>query len=194
MSTEIEIFRQRVIAARNNPRPLGRVQRKQAERHAYARAHGWPLSELVVTRTGEIRTFQEVGGNGYGISRVTPEVFSGAVDEVAWAERHLPIGSDHVEVGGVRGWVYDVHTNLGYDFTFFMYWDRFERVYRVRLVAPRLDLLGLVHATHLYSDGHLCLNASTSGERMFNNAFAKSALWADGISQMLEGHAWPWGE
>jgi len=193
MSTDLEVLRQRVLASRANPQPLPQSDRQLAQRHASARAKGWSLSDLVVTSTGDIRTVQQTGRQTYGVSRVTTEVFA-SVDEAALAAEYLPQGYDRVEVEGINGWAYDVNTPLGYDFTFFIYWDRFQRVYRVRLIAPALERMGLVHATHLYSDGHLCMSSNSNGERFFNNAYAKSVMWAHGISQMFEGHAWPWGE
>lgn len=193
MASDLESLRTRILAGRAHPVPLDPATMERSRRHAAARDRGWPLSDLVVTRTGEIRTVQETGKQAAGISRVTTEVFAGKVDEEAWAARHLPPGYSRFVDGDAPGWVYTVRTNHGDEFTLFLYWDRFQRVYRVRLIAPRLEQLGLVHATHLYSDGHLCISRG-AGERLFNNAYAKSAMWADGISHMIDGHAWPWGE
>jgi hypothetical protein len=191
MSQELERLRERVLAARRHPEPLPMEQQAYTRRHAAARAKGWELSDVVVTRTGEIRAIQETGH--YGVSRVTTEVFA-AVDEAALAARHLPPGYWRYEDSEYTGWAYGVTTNLGDSFTFFLHWDRFQRAYRVRLLDPALERLGLVHETHLYSDGYLCLSRNGSGEPMFNNAYAKSAMWADGISRLLRGHGWPWGE
>lgn len=191
-STELAILRERVLAARRNPQPLPAQLQEHTQRHARAREKGWTLSDLVVTRAGEIRTIQEAGSQT--VSRVTTEVFAGDVDETTWASQYLPHGYWRYSDDQFQGWAYTVNTNLGDAFTLFLYWDRFQRVYRVRLLDPPLEQLGLVHETHLYSDGHLCLSNGLGGERMFNNAFAKSAMWADGISRMLHGHAWPWGE
>ncbi|MGR7027210.1 hypothetical protein [Geodermatophilus sp. URMC 62] len=191
MSSELEQWRERVLAARRNPEPLPPEQQEIVRRHARAREKGWAVSDLVVTRTGEIQTIQQAGSQT--VSRVTTEVFA-AVDEVALAERHLPPGYWRYEDDDFEGWAYEVTTSLGDMFAFFLYFDRFQRVYRVRLLAPDLERLGLAHETHLFADGHLCLSDRGPGERMFNNAYAKSAMWADGISRMLRGHAWPWGE
>ena len=99
-----------------------------------------------------------------------------------------------VEFDGDEGWVYDVTTRQGHQFTFFLYRDAFQGRYFVRLVAPALEELGLEHETHLFSDGQLCLEPYGVGLALLPEAYAKSVLWADGISQMLDGHAWPWGE
>jgi hypothetical protein len=192
-SSELEALRTRILAARRAPEPIPPRAAQYPKRHARARQRGWSISDLVVTNTGEIRAIQDVGAST-AVSRVTTEIFSSQVDEAAWASQYLPSNHWRYNDDEVSGWAYNLTTTFGDTYTMFLYWDRYQKVYRVRLLDPPLERLGLVHETHLFSDGHLCLSRSAGGERLFNNAYAKSAMWADGISRMIRGHAWPWGE
>lgn len=193
-SSDLALLRSRVLQARLAPTPADPQVQSLVLAHRSARDAGHPVSELVVTRTGEITTVGELGGQTRGISRVTTEVFAATVGQTALAGEYLPAGHTALESDGVPGWVYDVTTRKGHQFTFFLYRDPYEGRYFVRLIAPELEKLKLAHATHLFSDGHLCLEPSGVGLPVLPQAYAKSVLWAEGIGQLLDGHAWPWGE
>lgn len=193
-STDLAQLRTRVLEARRTPTPFDAHTQDLVLAHRDARDSGREISDLVVTRTGEIRTVGDLDGQTRGVSRVTTEVFAASAGQVSLAREYLPEGHQPLDFEGDEGWVYDVTTRQGREFTFFLYRDRHAGRYYVRLVAPELERLGLEHATHLFDDGHLCLDPFGSGLTLLPEAYAKSVLWAEGISQMLDGHAWPWGE
>jgi hypothetical protein len=194
-NTSLSSLRELVFRARANPVPLPASTAAIARRHQQARDKGWTLSDLVVTREGEIRTIQETGRSST-VSRITTEVFAaGYFDEDALAAQHLPRSTTKVaDSSGGTGWVYPVTTDVGDTFELFLYRDHYLRLFRVRLMAPSLEQLGLMHETHLYGDGHLCISPAGPGLPMMNNAYARSVMWCHGISLMARGHAWPWGE
>jgi hypothetical protein len=195
MSHDLELLRQRVLEARRNPAPLDETSSALVEAHHAARRAGREVSDLVVTRDGQITTLDALGEADRGISRVTTEVFAAApAGQSALAREYLPAGHQPIELDDVSGWAYDITTRQGREFTFFLYKDPYEGRYFVRLVAPALEELGLAHETHLFEDGQLCLDPHNAGLALMPDAYAKSVLWADGIGQMLDGHAWPWGE
>lgn len=195
MSVDLDTLRQRVLEARRNPAPVDKESAELISAHEASRRAGRDVSDLVVTRTGEIMTIDQLGGATRGVSRVTTEVFAAPIaGQAALAREYLPEGHALIEVDDVSGWVYDVTTRHGHGFTFFLYKDLDEGRYFVKLVAPEMEDLGLDHQTHLYCDGQLCLDPYGAGQTLMPEAYAKSVLWADGIGQLLDGHAWPWGE
>lgn len=193
-STDLAQLRTRILEARRTPAPFDAHTRDLVLAHRAARDSGHELSDLVVTRTGEITIVGDLQGQTRGVSRVTTEVFAATTGQASLAREYLPDGYAQLDFEGDLGWVYDVTTRQGHRFTFFLYRDRYLGRYYVRLIAPELERLGLEHATHLFDDGHLCLDPFGAGLARLPEAYAKSVLWADGISQMLDGHAWPWGE
>ena len=193
-STSISALRDLVQRGQTEVAPVPARTTEIARRHNEARGKGWDVSDIVVS-DGYLRTIQE-SGRTTRISRITTEVFAAAVlDEDALAARYLPASARKImgENGGA-GWTYTVTTDLGDRFELFLYNDRANRQFRVRLLAPRLEQVRAGHDTHLFGDGHLCISASGSGQSMMNNAYAKSVMWCHGISLKLRGHAWPWGE
>lgn len=193
-TTSLADLRQRILAARANPVALPARTAEIARRHRSARQKDWSVSDVVVTRDGQLRTIQETGREAT-VSRITTEVFATApFDEDLFARRHLPSSAIKFHDGLHAGWIYNVLTDLGDTFQLFMYRDDSLRRYRVRLVAPQLELLGVPHETHIYGDGHLCISADSYGQQMLNVAYARSVMWCHGISLMVRGHAWPWGE
>lgn len=193
-STDLALPRSRVLAARRAPAPFDSHTQGLVLAHRNARDSGREFSDLVVTRTGEIRTVGDLDGPTRGVSRVTTQEFAATAWQTILAREYLPVGHQLLDVEGDQGWVYDVRTRQGYEFTFFLYHDRFGGRHFVRLVAPELERLGLAHSTHLFGDGHLCLGRAGAGLTFLPEAYAKSVLWAEGIGQLLDGHAWPWGE
>jgi hypothetical protein len=170
------------------PAPLAEAER----RHAYAREKGWDLSDVVVTKEGQI-VLKEDARAYTAVSRVTTQIFAARMeeDEAERVARHLPAATRKLG----NGWAYPVTNEFGDAFELFVCWDRYTRCFRVRLLAPDLEALGEVHRHHLYADGHLCLSPNVGGgQRRINNAYAESVQWCNGIGAVLRGHAWPWGE
>lgn len=77
-SSELEQLRSVILQARrdratNEPVPAN--LRRVVARHGRAREQGWNVSDVVVTRDGEIRTKDQVG-NDRAVSRVSTEIFA----------------------------------------------------------------------------------------------------------------------
>lgn len=193
-TTDLETLRDAVLRARANPSPLLAATAGLARRHRRARDNGWAVSDVVVTNKGNIRTIQE-SGESATVSRLSTEIFAAGtlVDDLA--ARHLPTSAVKVTgPDGGSGWAYQITTDAGDTFDLFLYHDSYTRTFRVRLLAPCLEKLGLIHETHLFSNGHLCISPTGAGQAYLADAYARSVLWCDGISAMLRGHAFPWGE
>ena len=73
-------------------------------------------------------------------------------DARAWealVRRHLP--ADTTPHG--PGWAYTIRNEYGDTFDLWLCYDHYMREYRVRLLAPEVELVGNGHKTHLYEDG-----------------------------------------
>lgn len=112
-----------------------------------------------------------------------------------YAEQHLPISAFKItRPDGTSGWVYSVTTEWGDTFELFLYFDHCAHLHRVLLVSPNIEDLGVAHTTHLFSDGHLCISPNGYGSRFVHDAYARSVLWCNGISSLLRGHGFGWGQ
>lgn len=189
--TPVARLRQLAMEQRRDNAPLPPRLAEAQRRHARAQGNGWTLSDVVVTKDGRIAMREEE--RTHTVSRVTTQIFAASMEEqeAERVDRHLPTNT--TKVGD--GWAYTVTNEFGDVFDLYIYWDRYTRCYRVRLLAPDLERLGEVHRHHLYGDGHLCLSDNLgSGQRRINNAYAESVQWCNGIGAVLRGHPWPWGE
>lgn len=190
-STPLSELRARVLAERQAVAPLPTRMSELQHRHDHARRQDWDLSDIVVRNTGVMATFQETRGE-VTVSRVTTQIFAAVGwDEKALVRQHLPTNATRQG----HGWAYTVANEFGDTFDLFLYWDDYLRAYRIQLMAPALETLGVGHRMHVYGDGHLCLSPATGGgQKMLNNAYAESVLWCNGVGAVLRGHRWPWGE
>ena len=189
--TPMARLRELAMSQRRENAPLpGRLVQAQ-RRHARAQQMGYSLSDVVVTPDGRIAMLEEE--TTHTVSRVTTQIFAATMEEqeAERVNRHLP--SNKKKLG--EGWAYTVTNEFGDVFDLFVYWDRYTRCYRVRLLAPAVEQLGDGHRHHIYADGHICLSDTLgSGQRRINNAYAESVQWCNGIGAVLRGHPWPWGE
>lgn len=69
-STDLQRLRARVLEARRDPAPLDAPTQALVLAHRTARDAGQQTSDLVVTRTGEITTVDQLAGQTRGVSRV----------------------------------------------------------------------------------------------------------------------------
>ena len=189
---DLEGLRKRVEEARANPEPRDPAAQHLVDAQEAARRGGFVDGGVVVTPDGVIRRADQVRQTDGPVSRVTSQIFAASSDEEL-ARRHLPKSQRRIDFDGTAGWVYDV-TTRGQAFTFYLHRNRYSGGFSVRLVSPEIERLGMAHATHLYSDGRLCLGPYGHDPKTLEDAYGRSVMWAEGITQMLEGHAWPWGE
>jgi hypothetical protein len=115
-------------------------------------------------------------------------------DYHGFAREHLPRGFREHGQGMAKAFEYDVVSQYGDRFVLLLAYDQTIRQFFVRLLDPQLERLDLIHGTHLYSDGRLCLTPNSGYIPVVNGAIGRSVMWCNGISAMVRGHAWPWGE
>lgn len=107
------------------------------------------------------------------------------ISDEHFARSRMPHGTHKMRsANGVEGWRYSFKTELGDTFTMFAY---FDSSYQVVVLEPVLEKhFRNPHIGHLYADGRICFgSAMNSGRRTLASAYAKSVLWANGISAML---------
>lgn len=89
---------------------------------------------------------------------------------------------------GIRGWLYSFQTEFLDTYKMFAYFD--GSFYQVIVVEPYVEQrFRSAHTGHIYSDGRICMGAGmNSGRRTLDDAYAKSVLWANGLSAMIYGN------
>lgn len=147
--TPLSELRERILSERKALLPTPRRVDELQRRHQNAIAKGWDVSDIVVKSDGRIATVQETRGE-VTVSRVTTQIFASVPwDEEALVRRHLP--ADTTPHG--PGWAYTIRNEYGDTFDLWLCYDHYMREYRVRLLAPEVELVGNGHKTHLYEDG-----------------------------------------
>lgn len=185
-------MRQRIQAAQVNPVPPPPSASAVLRRHHNAQARGWTVSDIVITPDGAIRA-KEDAGPGQEVSRVSTEVFAARSDDDLARDRLPANAAKHTDLTGKTGWVYTITTDFRDQFTLFLFRDHYMRLYRVQVLSPPIEQLGLGHETHIFSDGTLCISPHARGVERLADAYGRSVMWCTGISLMVRGHGWPWG-
>ncbi|HTT72211.1 MAG TPA: hypothetical protein VMG32_13385 [Anaeromyxobacteraceae bacterium] len=109
--------------------------------------------------------------------------------ERACLELHFPASTRPLSVDGVKGYLFPLETELGDRFELFAWFD--GSAYQVRVVHPALEGLG-PHAVHLFPDRRICFgHRDGGGVATLEEAHARSALWANGMSAYLRGARFP---
>jgi hypothetical protein len=90
------------------------------------------------------------------------------------------------------GWVYSITNSFGTTFTLFAFFD--GAAYQVWVVSPEIERrFKNAHTGHLYPDGRICLHPGHGGGMpTLDGAFAKSAVWTEGITVVINGGTFPW--
>jgi len=151
-----------------------------------------PSRRVSVTRDAQIVMGEVVDENH--TSKVQQGTFAG-VPQPSATERQLvrnklPVQTQWVEAGGIGGWAFPVHTELGDRFDILIY-DAGSK-WKAILISPTIEGRFNAHNSHLYSDGHICLSDSPgNGQPTLEEAFSKSVLWANGMSIHMKGHPFP---
>src|SRR5207253_2157494 len=95
----------------------------------------------------------------------------------------LPHNTRFLSADGIDGWLYSITTEFADEYKFYVYFD--GQHYMVRLVWPELEKeFTSSHKAHLFlGEGRACLSQKYNGGMpTIDEAFAKSVLWAYGIS------------
>lgn len=107
----------------------------------------------------------------------------------AFARSSMP-RSQELTIGGVTGFTYEFNCEFGTAYIMFA-WFNGSR-YKVKLVSPELEKTHpLGHASHLFSDGTLCLEASMQGCTSLSAAYSRSVVWANGHSVFRQTGKFP---
>lgn len=90
------------------------------------------------------------------------------------------------------GWIYAITNTFGTTFQFFVNFT--GMAYEVWLVSPEIEAkFKNPHDGHIFNNGKICLQqANGGGMSTLETAFAKSAVWAEGIAVVLNGGKFPW--
>lgn len=151
-----------------------------------------PDQQITVTRMGVIQIGQ--GDRTVAVARLQQATFAAMTErmrrDMQVAREKLPPNTVFIDEPEARGWVYSIETELGETYQLFAYFSGSD--YRVKLLAPPLEDRYDPHHAHLYSDGQLCLSEDPGyGQPSLEEAFSKSALWANGISFIKAGIPFP---
>ena len=150
--------------------------------------------QVFVDRTGGVKFGDEVSPTeARNLSRVQQDVFADRLsDEARAAETKMPAGTKRIKSrDGTEGWLYGFKCAYGRFYKMFGYWD--GSAYQVLVLEPALESKWKsVHSGHLYSNGSICFGSSSSGGRpTLESAYAKSVVWANGMSTALATGTFP---
>jgi len=123
------------------------------------------------------------------LSRVPGKVFAASLTcDRQTVSQKLPSNAREIHHNGVTGWLYNIMSQLGDDYTLFAYNDGSQ--YQVLVVFPEVAGHYDVHDAHLFSDGRICLQDG-GGMPTLESAYAKSVLWASGFSVYVRNGQFP---
>lgn len=119
------------------------------------------------------------------LSRVQQDVFADRLsDEKRTSEGKMPAATKRMRTrDGVEGWLYSFRCQFGRLYRLFAYWD--GSMYQVLVLEPELETRWKsAHTGHLNGNGTICFGAG-GGRPTLESAYAKSVVWANGMSVAL---------
>ena len=149
--------------------------------------------QVFVDRNANVRFGDEVPSTETrNLSRVQQDVFADRLsDEKRTAETKMPAGTKRIKSrDGTEGWLYGFKCSaVGRYYKMFGYWDGSS--YQVLVLEPALETKWKnVHSGHLHADGSICFGIG-GGRPTLESAFAKSVIWASGMSVALGSGQFP---
>lgn len=151
-----------------------------------------PSKTIVVQRDGSIHMGEDAPQAAGPLTVVPQETFANrheadrAIVSQFLPENTVPFRTDE----GVQGYVYTIKTELLDEFTLFAFFDGAN--YQVQVIAPAVEArFNNPHDGHIFGKtGLICFGqAYGSGMPTLREAFAKSVLWANGMSVAIHtGH------
>lgn len=179
MSTNVDLnaLRERVVANQNS----GSIRPTEANR------------SVIVDSEGKIRLGDQLA-NSFGPETIVPqETFAGRLDfDRSEVGKFLPRNTRELTTKeGTTGFVYSFRTELQDEFTLFAYFDGSN--YQVQIVAPAVEQrFNSPHTGHVFSNGRICFgNSYGAGMPALREAYAKSVLWANGMSVAIRTGSFP---
>lgn len=149
-----------------------------------------PRETIVVDRNASIRTGDSLHpGEAGHVSKIQQDTFHSGLLEIErqTAIQRMPANTRMVvSKEGIRGWLYSFPTEFLETYTMFAYFD--GSYYQVLVISPYVeDKFRSPHSAHLYRDGRICMGVGmNSGRSTLADAYAKSVLWANGFSAMIQ--------
>jgi hypothetical protein len=168
---------------------LNRLRERVLQNQDSGRAQPTDQSQKIyVNRDGQIVE----GGQSSStqpLSEVRQDTFAGRLeDDRSTVRQFLPTDTKEITTSeGVRGWVYEIKCELRQNYCMFVYYD--GAFYQVHVISPKLeDHWKSPHTGHIFPDGRICFGSDYgNGQPTIKEAFAKSVLWANGISIARNG-------
>ena len=185
------------VAATRTARPPLDMNRLRALVLASQR-DGQPLAhsaerQIVVDREGNIYVGRDRTPVAGPLSQVHTGTFAASsriARDRALAVERLPSNTTWIDEDGVQGFLFTIQTELGDPFTMFLFHD--GTGYQVEVVDPALEEDHDPHQIHLFTNGLICWGEPMGiGLATLEMAFAKSVLWANGVSVYLHTRRFP---
>jgi hypothetical protein len=121
------------------------------------------------------------------MSRVQQDTFHGRPErEALTVQEFMPASTmHHTTPEGYQGWLYSFQCAYGITYSMFAFFD--GSYYQVLVLEPKVEeKYRSAHRGHIFKDGHICFGTRyNSGRNTLKQAYAKSVLWATGISGLL---------
>jgi hypothetical protein len=121
------------------------------------------------------------------LNRLIVDTFRSRLDaDRGVVSQKLPTNTKEVTTSdGVTGFLYTILTAYKDEFVLFAYFD--GAYYQVKVISPEIESRWQTpHTGHLYTSGRICFGPSYGGGMpTLEGAFAKSVLWANGLSVAL---------
>jgi hypothetical protein len=145
--------------------------------------------KILVNREGQIVEGGQ-SSSGQPLSEVRQDVFAARLDEDRrTVSAFLPSNTSEITTSeGIRGWIYEITCEFRQKYKMFTYYD--GAFYQVHVISPKLeDYWKSPHTGHIFVDGRICFGSDFgNGQPTLKEAFAKSVLWANGISIARQGN------
>jgi len=154
-----------------------------------------PKKKLYVDSNAGIKLGKDVGNHERAaISEVQPDTFEASrlSQDRKTARTKMPANTREIKTNeGVTGWLYGFRCELGRAFQMFAYFDGSN--YQVKVVSPEIEAHWKdAHTGHIYANGNICFGGRfDNGRPTLEEAYAKSVLWATGISIAMETGSFP---
>ena len=143
---------------------------------------------VFVDNEGNI-VLQPESGQQRNLSRVPQKTFAVSVTQNRLVVvQKLPSNTQELTHDGVTGWLYQITSELGDNYTMFTHHD--GSLYQVLVVFPEVAGKYGQHDAHLFNDGRICFG-DEGGLPTLEQAYAKSILWATGFSSYLRTGMFP---
>jgi len=149
-----------------------------------------PAKAIVVSKQGQLAFGSDADKVSQPISNTPQDSFHSSarqLNEARDVEKYLPDNTTPLTTDeGITGWTYSFSCEFGIRYTMFLFFN--GGGYEVMLMSPQLEnKYRDAHTGHLYRDGRLCLSAHQM--RDLRETFAKSVLWANGLSAAMKSGA-----